>query len=180
MITIKDFAREQGCGESIVYRHIRNHKEELGDRVQKAHGRTWLTDEGVNYIKNLMTQHTTISEKAAPEVVSLQKQLGEQQVTIEAQKAIIDMLNLKFEQYEADKKLLAERKDKIDALEVQNGNLSRDIEEKDKTLAELNKTAKKAISERDILVNGSLRERRKLRRELKKKAKSDLKDSNKE
>lgn len=158
MITIKDFAREQGCGESIVYRHIRNHKEELGDRVQKLHGRTWLTPEGVSYIKNLMTQHNTISEKAAPEVTDLKKQLGEQQITIEAQKAIIDMLNLKFERYEEDKKLLEDKKQEITLLEgfikdakaeievqkAENGRLSDDNKELGQKVADAEKTAQEA------------------------------------
>lgn len=147
MITIKDFAREQGCGESIVYRHIRNHKEELGDRVQKVHGRTWLTDDGVNYIKNLMTQHMAVEEKAAPEVLSLQKQLVEKDVTIKAQDAVIEAYKLKFEQYEADKKLLAERKDKIDALEAQNGDLRADNEKLGQKVAKAEKTAQEANTE---------------------------------
>lgn len=161
MITIKDFARQQGCGESIVYRHIRNHREELGDRVQKLHGRTWLTDEGVDYIKNLMTQHMAIEEKAAPEVISLQKQIAEQKVTIEAQKSIIDMLNLKFEKYEEEKKLLAEAKrDKellegflqdankeIDILNDEKAEIRREKDEQGKILKETEETLKTTSQE---------------------------------
>lgn len=147
MITIKDFAREQGCGESIVYRHIRNHREELGDRVQKVHGRTWLTPEGVQYIKNLMTQHMVIEEKAAPEVKSLQKQIAEQQVTIKAQENIIEMLNLKFERYEEDKKLLEDGKEKIKALEVQNADLSAEKDELKGKIADVEKKASEDVQQ---------------------------------
>ena len=56
MITIKDFAKERGCSESIIYRHIRNNREALGDNVVRENNKTWLTDEGAEYIRGLMIQ----------------------------------------------------------------------------------------------------------------------------
>ena len=60
MITVKDFAAQQGCGESIIYRHIRNHKEQLGDNIQKINRKTWITDEGQQYLKQLLTKNNTL------------------------------------------------------------------------------------------------------------------------
>ena len=74
MITVKDFATQQGCGESIIYRHIRNHKEALGDRVQKQNGRTWLTDEGADYIRGLMKQAPVVISETSDVVEHLRNE----------------------------------------------------------------------------------------------------------
>ena len=84
MITIKDFAAQQSCGESIVYRHIRNHKEDLGDRVQKIHGKTWLTAEGAEYIRSLMTQQPINVYNADALTRELQVKLEEKTAKIES------------------------------------------------------------------------------------------------
>lgn len=55
-LLVKDFAKSLGVSESIIYRHIRNHREALGDRIIKKAKQTWVTDEGQEYIKNLMVQ----------------------------------------------------------------------------------------------------------------------------
>jgi DNA repair exonuclease SbcCD ATPase subunit len=59
-LKIKDFASMQGVSESIIYRHIRQHKDALGDRVIKRGNATWLTEEGQEYIRGLMTQQPIV------------------------------------------------------------------------------------------------------------------------
>lgn len=59
-LKIKDFAAAQGVSESIIYRHIRQHKEALGDRVIKRGNATWLTEEGQEYIRGLMIQQPIV------------------------------------------------------------------------------------------------------------------------
>lgn len=59
-LKIKDFAAAQGVSESIIYRHIRQHKNALGDRVVKRGNATWLTDEGQEYIRGLMIQQPIV------------------------------------------------------------------------------------------------------------------------
>lgn len=53
---VKDFAASMGVTESIVYRHIRNHREELGDGVIKKPKATWLTDAAQELLRGLMVQ----------------------------------------------------------------------------------------------------------------------------
>jgi len=59
-LKVKDFAAMQGVSDSIIYRHIRQHKEALGDRVIKRGNATWLTEEGQEYIRGLMTQQPIV------------------------------------------------------------------------------------------------------------------------
>lgn len=59
-LLVKDFAKELGCSESIIYRHIRNHKEELGDRIVKKAKQTWITEEGQDFIRGLMIQQPIV------------------------------------------------------------------------------------------------------------------------
>lgn len=155
MISVKEFAFENKVSESIVYRHIRNHKDELGEWVQKAHGRTWLTDEGVNFIKNLMTQQTIVKEKANDVVRTLESELKIRNASIEAQKDIIKSLELKLADFEEKKKLLAESNNKIAALEAKNGDLSRDIDN-EKVEHQKTKDEAQRLSERLSKIEGSL------------------------
>ena len=55
-LKVKDFASQQGVSESIIYRHIRQHREELGEGVIKKPKATWLTDEAQDYLRSLMVQ----------------------------------------------------------------------------------------------------------------------------
>lgn len=55
-LKVKDFASQQGVSESIIYRHIRQHREELGEGVIKKPKATWLTDEAQDYLRGLMVQ----------------------------------------------------------------------------------------------------------------------------
>lgn len=59
-LKVKDFAAMQGVSDSIIYRHIRQHKEALGDRVVKRGNATWLTEEGQEYLRGLMTQQPIV------------------------------------------------------------------------------------------------------------------------
>ena len=59
-LLVKDFAKELGCSDSIVYRHIRNHREELGDRIIKKAKQTWITEEGQEFIRGLMIQQPIV------------------------------------------------------------------------------------------------------------------------
>lgn len=63
-LLVKDFAKELGCSDSIVYRHIRNHREELGDRIIKKAKQTWITDEGQEFIRGLMVQQPIVVSEA--------------------------------------------------------------------------------------------------------------------
>lgn len=63
-LLVKDFAKELGCSDSIVYRHIRNHREELGDRIIKKAKQTWITEEGQEFIRGLMVQQPIVVSEA--------------------------------------------------------------------------------------------------------------------
>ena len=54
LLRVKDFASERGVSESIIYRHIRNHREELGENVYKEGKSTYITEEGQAFIRSLM------------------------------------------------------------------------------------------------------------------------------
>lgn len=99
-ITAKEFAAQQGVSDSIIYRHIRNHKEALGDRVFKRGKATWLTEEGQAYIKELMTMQPLIIKDNSKEIEDLK----------EENKALLQALNA--------------AKDKIIELTNQNASLS--------------------------------------------------------
>ena len=113
MISIRDFAAQQGCGESIIYRHIRKHKEALGDRVQKAHGKTWLTDEGAEYIRALMKQQPVVVSEGSEETELLR---GENKRLLEALNAAKERIIDLQEQNTA----LALKTAKIELLEADN------------------------------------------------------------
>lgn len=63
-VKVKDFASSKGVSASIVYRHIREHREELGDSVIKEPKATWLTDEAQSYISALMVSSPIIVSDA--------------------------------------------------------------------------------------------------------------------
>lgn len=53
-LKVKDFAIQMGVTDSIIYRHIRNNRDKLGDGVQKRGKSTWLNDAAQAFIKDLM------------------------------------------------------------------------------------------------------------------------------
>ena len=168
MITIKDFAAQQGCSETIVYRHIRNHKEALGDRVQKTHGKTWLTDEGAEYIRSLMTQAPIVVSEtsdlvkyleeenkqllqalnaAKDKIIELTEQNG--QLAIEAKNT--ELLEADNAAKEKEKEILEgfikDAKAEIEAQKAENAVLSADNKELGRKVAEAEKTVQKASDE---------------------------------
>lgn len=54
LLNVKNFASERGVSESIIYRHIRNHRDELGENVFKKGKSTYITEEGQAFIRSLM------------------------------------------------------------------------------------------------------------------------------
>lgn len=132
-LKVKDFAAMQGVSDSIIYRHIRQHKEDLGDRVIKRGNATWLTEEGQEYIRGLMTQQPIVvgdgetSRKNAEleqenkaliyelkEVykvqAELQRQLGELQ-GVQARLEAAETATLALTEAKDEFKALAEKKD---------------------------------------------------------------------
>ena len=154
MITVKDFAAQNGCSETIVYRHIRNHKEALGDRVQKAHGKTWLTDDGADYIRGLMTH-------AAPAVSDADPRVAKLEADNEDLRRQLDAANAAFQKFASETAalltkaseqiLLAEKSEanqqRADALEAQNADLRAENEELGGKVAQAEKTAQKVTDE---------------------------------
>lgn len=144
-LKVKDFASEMGVSESIVYRHIRQHREDLGDRVIKKAKATWITDEGQQYLRNLMIQHepsvvlrdhpdwTELNEKIKTLEASAQKQA-------EAHAAVV--------------KMLAEERERADQLAVQAAKvqlLEAAAADREKSLAEAQEKAAKALAEADVI-----------------------------
>lgn len=131
MITIKDFAAKRGCSETIVYRHIRKHREELGENVQKNHGKTFLTPEGESFILGLMKIDATVlspDETTRRVEEKYRKLIEEKDQTIEdlkddllqTQRQIIDLQN--------DRQLLeASHEDEIKRLDGLNTRMAKEI-----------------------------------------------------
>lgn len=154
MITVKDFAAQYGCSETIVYRHIRNHKDALGDRVQKQHGKTWLTDEGAEYIRGLMSH-------AAPAVYDEDPRVAKLEAEKEDLRRQLDAANIAFQKFAtetaamltraSEQILLAEKSEanqqRADALEAQNADLSAELGAEREKTAQAEKTAQKAADE---------------------------------
>lgn len=88
-LKVKDFAAQQGVSESIIYRHIRQHREELGDMVLKEAKATWLTEEGQDFLRQLMVKEPLIVVSDARK----QAQIVELQAEVEALRAEKDRLN---------------------------------------------------------------------------------------
>lgn len=122
-LKVKDFASQHGVSESIIYRHIRQHKEALGDRVVRRGNATWLTDEGQDYIRGLMTQQPVVVgdtaqiyevEELRRTVSTLQdKLIGAQERLLAAQEAINEGNAIRMA---------------LAAAETERDNLSKDVE----------------------------------------------------
>lgn len=93
---VKDFAAQLGVSDSIIYRHIRNHREELENWVLKKAKATWLTDEAQEFIRNLMVQQPiVVNEGAAPfleEMEQLRERIRLLENRIERKDVLIDQL----------------------------------------------------------------------------------------
>lgn len=154
VISIKDFANQQGCSETIVYRHIRNYKNELGNNVRKAHGKTWLTVEGAEYIRGLMKQQPLVVAEGDPRVATLEAEKKELETQLREanaafQKYVSETTSLLVkasQQIELAEKSEAYKK-KNEELEAQNGVLKADNDKKDELLATAEKTAQELTDE---------------------------------
>ena len=58
--TVRDYATQNGVSDSIIYRHIRNHRQELDGLVIKRGRQTWITDAGQDFLRQLMTQRPLV------------------------------------------------------------------------------------------------------------------------
>lgn len=135
-LKVKDFAAQQGVSDSIIYRHIRNHREQLGDSVVKKSKATWLTDEAQDYLRNLMVQQPiVVNEGAAPflnQIEQLQNRIQLLEERIERKDVLIE----KLQQREAAKdKLLekaAEKQKFLDTATQKVAELERQVDQEKK------------------------------------------------
>ena len=90
LLKVKDFATERCVSESIIYRHIRNHREELGENVYKKGKSTYITEEGQAFIRSLMFDQPAgdvIDSKLTQKIEKLEAELKEKQNYITAMEA---------------------------------------------------------------------------------------------
>lgn len=61
MIKVQDFASSKGVTPNAIYKHIRNHKDELEEHVSKqGKNGTWLDDYAQEYIDKLMISNPIV------------------------------------------------------------------------------------------------------------------------
>lgn len=152
-LLVKDFAKSLGVSESIIYRHIRNHREDLGDRIIKKAKQTWITDEGQEYIRGLMIQTPIVVGDAdtAMQVAQLhaenEKLLRELKDTY---KTIADLGDVKgrLEAAEADRKALEASRDEC---KVERDIYKEAAENAAQTAAKEAERAARAEAERDAI-----------------------------
>lgn len=118
MLRVKDFAAQQGVSESIVYRHIRQHREELGENVIKKAKATWLTDEGQDFIRNRMVQQPLVLQNNPPELEELRDQVRDLKTENKEQAAANRKLIVMLEASQAENKKLTEKAARVDLLEA--------------------------------------------------------------
>lgn len=90
LLKVKDFATERCVSESIIYRHIRNHREELGENVFKKGKSTYITEEGQAFIRSLMFDQPAgdvIDSTLTQKIEKLEAELKEKQNYITAMEA---------------------------------------------------------------------------------------------
>lgn len=156
---LQDFAKQQGVTDRQVQRLISKYAAELeGLYERKGPNGTWLSEEACEILRSKMKQQPlSFPKRDEADVRRIEELDGEVQF-------LRDQINKQTEAVkavaEANASLSAQIA-KFKELEANNN----------KKLEDAQKTAEKAISERDILVNGPWGERRKLRRELKRRNK---------
>ena len=132
-LKVKDFAKQQGVSESIIYRHIRQNRESLGDRVIKKAKATWITEEGQDYLRNLMIQPPppvvgdaqTAEDlaQAEQEIERLRKKLEATQDALNKalnENGLLQGAQARLEAAEARQKLLEESRDDYKAQATQS------------------------------------------------------------
>lgn len=124
---VKDFAAQQGVSESIVYRHIRQHKDELGNRVIKQGKATWLTDEGQEYIRGLMVQQPVVLHNNIAEVQDFRAKLEDKQNKIELLQGFLLDAKDEIKALTDEKYALIAENRRIALLEAENVNKSKEL-----------------------------------------------------
>lgn len=127
-IKVKDFARSKGVSDSIVYRHIREHREELGDSIVKEAKATWLTDEAQNFLSDLMITHPVVVGDAAQlrELDELREKCDRLRELIDKKDDVICRLmdqvenqQAKLASFESEKKLLESEMNRFELEKIQ-------------------------------------------------------------
>ena len=143
LVRLRDFAEVNRISERTVQVHIKNNEKELAGHVDRRGKQgTWLDEFAVNFLLERIQLPTkeevmipTAREAALLEqVATANRRLAEAErraaLNAEAAGKVLFLEESKREQAE-----------KIDVLTRENAVLSHDIAEKDKTLAELDRTA---------------------------------------
>lgn len=123
-LKVKDFAAQQGVSESIIYRHIRQNQEQLGDSVIRKPKATWLTDEAQEFLRGLMVQSpppAVIDTQSLDELLESRAEIDRLRKKLEAaQDAFAEILvenkelqidRARLEAAETQRKLLEESRD---------------------------------------------------------------------
>lgn len=144
-LKVKDFAAQQGVSESIVYRHIRQNREALGDRIVKAAKATWITDEGQDYLRNLMIQNPIVigDSKMAEDLAEAKEQI--EQLRREKEKLYQETLKI-YKLAEEKQRLIDEAKANQLLLEEKREEIGKLREENDKQKAEVWEANQKATA----------------------------------
>lgn len=143
MIKLQDFAKQCGITDRQLQRHLKNHENDLkGHFERKGPNGTWLDDFACDYLKTFMKQQPIVVSDNVEEVEKWRKKYEEAIETQNQYLAQVTPLLAKA----ADQILLAEKSEqnqkRADALEAQNADLSIEIENKDKTIKELEERLK--------------------------------------
>lgn len=162
-VKVKDFAVMQGVSESIIYRHIRNNRELLGENVVKKAKATWITDEGQEILRKFMVETPIVlkDQKDMEKVRSLEAenkelllQLVEQGKTIQALQEERYQLAAKAERLALMEASERERKQELDEFKQEATEAVRRAEAADRALVaerETREAAEKAAqTERDV------------------------------
>lgn len=126
-VKVKDFAQSKGVSASIVYRHIREHREELGDSVVKEPKATWLTDEAQNYLSSLMV--------SSPIILSTSEHLRELEELREKCDSLRELIDKKddyicrlLERFESNSQELMQLKEERLRIEAESQSLRHELE----------------------------------------------------
>lgn len=117
LLRVKDFATERGVSESIIYRHIRNHREELGDMVIKKAKATYLTEEGQEYIKSLMMEQPLVvgDPETQAELADLKERYNQKEREWLAVVGELKMIQTQLTSAEETRRLIEEARDEYKA-----------------------------------------------------------------
>lgn len=163
-LKVKDFAAAQGVTDSIIYRHIRAHKEALGENVYKQGKSTWLTDAGQAYIKDLMIKQPYLVSDTG---INLKiYELEQENNRLYRENAALANEKAAFSEKAGQVTLLisqsAEKEKKIEELQAENtaqavkiGEISALSAEKDKSIEELKKQLTEATEAVERMKNAS-------------------------